>query len=168
MPTFIGLPYVNEYKNQQFGDHFAWAIKYPGEEQLWQFVNEQTPTDTTVAYANTSLVYPLQGFSLDRRVVYAPTRRGVRTPADLPRLGERLSGEQVVLSAIAATRADADLAWWEQNLQSSGAKYLLIEKSLPGELAPEPGFVTADPKPFRKLFEKNDRGVIYAIVWPEP
>ena len=63
--------YLMQYQEGLFLGGAAWDNVYPRERPLWEFVNQQIPADATVAYTNLYLIYPLQGFSLQRRVVYA-------------------------------------------------------------------------------------------------
>jgi hypothetical protein len=147
----------------------GWDLNYPHDRPLWQFVAEHVPADATLAYTNLYIVYPLQGFTQDRRVVYAPTRPGVRTPADLPWLGDHLPGEQLVAAAVQATAANPDRATWLQNLQTTSdraVQYLVIGKDHPLASPPEAAFAAGDPKHFKKLFE-NEAGILYAIEWGE-
>ena len=131
---------------------------YPAEEQLWRFVDQHVPADTTIAYADLYLTYPLYGFNLQRRVVYAPTRPGVRSIADLPWLGERLSGEHLVPAAVRATEALADRNVWLDNLKAARAEYLVIGS----ERAPETTFARNDPKQFRLIYE-GPGGLVFVI-----
>lgn len=153
---------VTAYKKSIFLPGAGWDLSYPEARPLWEFVAEHIPLDATVAYANLYMTYPLQGFDLGRRVVYAPARPGVRSPADLPRLGDRLSGEALVPAAIRATVESSDRATWLKNLRQTSAEYLVVGKVRDLHDAPEAVFADADPRRFRKLFE-NDGGIIYAI-----
>ena len=133
------------------GGDTLWAAQYPLEQPLWATVNRLAPADATVAVADLYLVYPLQGPTLRRRLVYAPTRRGVRTPADLPWLGDRLSGERLVAAADAATMADPDPLTWRANLERLGAGFLVVGRAVPGRDAVEVEWADADPRHFRPL-----------------
>ncbi len=149
--------YARDYVAQWSEDGSAWSV-YP-DWPLWQFVNHTVPADATVAYADLYLVYPLQGPQLRRRLAYAPTRRGVRTPADLPWLGGHLSGERLVTLTDKATVADPDGAMWRANLQGLGAQYLVIGHAAAG---PEAAWAAADPAHFRPLFA-GPAGWVYAV-----
>ena len=144
----------------------GWDLNYPQYRPLWQYVAEHVPPDARLAYTNLYIVYPLQGFTQDRRVFYAPTRPGVHTLADLPWLGDRLPGERLVAAAVNATAANADRATWLQNLREQSAQYLLIGKGSPLPSPPEAAFAAGDSKHFKKLYESN-AGVLYAIEWGE-
>jgi hypothetical protein len=144
----------------------GWDLNYPRERPLWQFIAEHVPPDAYLAYTNLYIVYPLQGFTQDRRVVYAPTRPGVHTVADLPWLGDHLPGEQLVPAAVQATAAKPDRATWLQNLHERSAQFLVIGKDHPLSTPPEAAFAAGDPKHFKKLFE-DDAGTLYSIEWGE-
>ena len=132
---------------------------YPTDALLWRFVNDQLPADATVAYADLYLVYPLQGPALRRRLTYVPTRHGVRTPADLPWLGEHLSGERLVTAATAATVADPDRSQWHDRLRQSGAAYLVVGNIAGG---PEAAWAAADPARFTPLYA-GPGGRVFAV-----
>jgi hypothetical protein len=152
--------YTRSHAAQWTADVTVWTFQYPAEQPLWRFVNQHVPVDATVAYADLYLVYPLQGSTLRRRLVYAPTRRGVRTPADLPYLGDHLPGERLVAAADAATVADPDPATWRANLRQLGADYLVVGRTAAG---PEVAWAAADPSRFRLLFT-SPGGVVFAVV----
>ncbi len=156
--------YVQQYHQSVFSDGAGWDIVYPPEKVLWKFVDEQIPQDATVAYTNLYLIYPMQGFSLSRRLVYAPTRPGVRAIADLPWLGDGLSGEELVSAADRATVAEADRLVWLENLRRISAGYLIVGKEGVLGWPPEAGFAAQDLGRFHKLFE-NERGAVYRIDW---
>ena len=144
--------FCNGYPTQWTADGTLWAAQYPYEQPLWRFVNRHVPADATVAYADLYLVYPLQGPGLRRRIGYAPTRRSVRTPADLPWLGDHLSGEQLVRAADAATVANPDPAAWRDNLRRLGADYLVIGRVVPNYTPVEMTWAASDPRHFRPLY----------------
>ena len=138
----------------------AWAGSgYAAESALWTFVDAHAPADATVAYADLYLVYPLQGPALRRRLVYVPSRRGVRTTADLPWLGDHLSGERLVDAANAATVADPDLASWAEGVRRSGADYLVVGRRVGG---PELAWASADPARFRPVYA-GPAGHVFAV-----
>jgi hypothetical protein len=173
VPLVVGVGYtfvfwaasVRTYTSSMLLPGSGWDLSYPAARPMWKLVAEHVPPDATVAYANLYMVYPLQGFTLDRRVVYAPTRPGVRSMADLPWLGDRLPGEQLVPAAIRATVANPDRAVWLNNLRQLGAEYLIVGKEGLVADPPEALFAGGDPKAFHKIFE-NEGGVVYAIDMP--
>ena len=136
-----------------------WSANYPQDASLWQFVNRRLPPTATVAYTDDYLVYPLVGPTLRRRLVYVPTRRGVRTVADLPWLGDHLSGERLVTAAAAATVAEADSVAWRAGLTAAGAEYLVIGNQIAG---PEAAWATADPARFDPLYA-GPGGRVFAV-----
>jgi hypothetical protein len=167
----VGYTFVNwtasveAYRAATFIEGSGWDLSYPQYRPLWQFIAEHVPADARLAYTNMYLVYPLQGIALDRRVVYAPTRPGVQSIADLPWFGDRLPGERLVPAAVDATVAHADRSIWRRNLRESGTQYLVIGKIGALVAPPEAAFAATDSRSFRKLFE-NDAGIVYVIEWP--
>jgi hypothetical protein len=155
--------YVAGYEASRLSAESGWAKKYPYETALWKYVDENIPSDAVLAYTNTYLIYPLEGFSMRRRLVYAPTRPGVQSQADLPWLGNGISGEDLVAATTLATLGDAQRDTWLANLRKSGAGYLFIARGDVVNAPPEAGFAAGDPKRFIKLME-NEAGVIYRIV----
>lgn len=153
---------VRTYEQSVFIAGSGWDLRYEQNRPLWKFIAEHMPRGSTLAYTNLYMVYPLQGMALDRRVVYAATREGVQSPADLAWLGERLAGEQLVPAVVRATLASPDRATWLQNLRRSSAEYLVIGKAGGVSDPPEIAFAEAEAKRFRKLFE-NEAGMVYAI-----
>jgi hypothetical protein len=166
----VGYSFVNwtasieAYRAATFIAGSGWDLSYPQIRPLWQFIADHVPADARLAYANMYLVYPLQGISLDRRVVYVPTRPGVQSIADLPWLGDHLPGERLVPATVNATVASADRSTWLDNLHATGAQYLVIGKLGSITSPPEETFASEDSHSFRKLFE-NDAGIVYAIEW---
>ncbi len=148
---------------EQWTDGAAWAVQYPGDQPLWRAVTERVPAEATVAYADSFLVYPLQGPGLGRRIGYAPTRRGVRTPADLPWLGDHLSGGRLVAAATAATVADPDETTWLDNLRRIGAGYLVVGQGGGGRRPIEVTWADADARHFRPVYA-GPGGWIFAVV----
>ncbi len=155
-------PFCVHYPDQWTSPASIWAIQYPAEAAVWRAVNQQVPADATVAYADLFLTYPLQGPTLRRRIGYAATRRSVVTPADLPWLGDRLSGERLVTAADAATVADPDPVAWRANLKRLGAGFLVVGQAVPGP-AVEVAWADADPRHFRPLYA-GPGGRVYAVT----
>jgi hypothetical protein len=163
--TYVYWPaYLQNYERGLYGDASAWDTVYPPEQGLWRFVDQHIPPDATVAYTNLYLIYPMQGFSLSRRLVYAPIRPGVNAIADFRWLGDRLSGEAIVPAAARATVANADEAVWLKNLRQTSAEYLVVGRGGVLGSPPEAAFADSDPKHFHKLFE-GAAGSVYAISW---
>jgi hypothetical protein len=154
------LPYSNQYRDEATR---YWELSYDGPlAAAWKFVRDEVPADATVAYANTHFVHPLLGAKLDRRVVYAPTRRGVRAMHDLGRLDGRVAGERIVERVRELTVRDADRETWVQNLRSSGARYVFIAKPQAAGEVPELRFAQEN-EAFRKVFE-NSAAVVFEKV----
>ena len=146
-------------ENYRLNAAAAWPVQYGGLAEAWNFVRDQTPPGGTVAYTQSHFTYPLAGFYLDRRVVYAPVRPGVRTVADLGWLGDGLSGQTIDAAASRAADAGADRAVWLQNLRASGAAVLFVAKPDSGDSPPELAWAEADSARFRKLFENPNAAV---------
>jgi hypothetical protein len=163
--TYVYWPaYLQNYERDLYSDASAWDTVYPPEQGLWRFVDQHIPPDATVAYTNLYLIYPMQGFSLSRRLVYAPSRPGVYAIADLPWLGDHLPGEAIVPAAARATVANADEAVWLKNLRKTSAEYLVVGRGGVLGTPPEAAFAAGDLKKFHKLFE-GSAGSVYAISW---
>ena len=146
-------------ENYRLNAAAAWPVQYGGLAEAWNFVRDHAPPGGTVAYAQTHFPYPLAGFDLDRHVVYAPVRPGVRTVADLGWLGDGLSGQKIDAAASRAANAGADRAVWLQNLRATGAAALFVAKPASGESPPELAWAEADSAYFRKVFENADAAV---------
>ncbi len=139
-----------------------WRGKYPAHAGAWAFVRQHVPPGATIAYANTTLLYPLM---LDqRRPVYVPTRHGVRTMQDLPHLAGPLSGEQIVPAVTDALSADTDPAEWLSRMSASGATFLFVAKDDAGPRPPEPALARANPTRFKLVFE-DEHYVVFQIMW---
>ncbi len=149
--------YDIDHANEKFYD-----IEYPQLNPLWQFVNEQLPADATLAYTNLYLIYPLQGPSLHRRLVYLPVRAGVNSIADLGWLGDHLSGERLITAANRVTVASPDRAAWLAKIARSGARYLVIGNGGTTVNPPEARFAGMDPQRFKLLYA-GDGGWVYRI-----
>lgn len=143
----------------------VWAeYQYPRQGPLWKFVEEQLPADTTAAYANTFFVYPLYDARFQRRVIYAPVRRGLHDFWHLPRMGDRVPGDLILEAMAADMNADPDRATWIENLRAAGAAYLVIDKR---EIVPNPPellFARGEPQVFKPVYE-DPRGVVFRIDW---
>ncbi len=143
----------------------AWKTSgYGTVADAWEFVRTEVPPAATIAYTNTSYIYPLYGFDLKRRAVYVPTRRNVTTLADLPHFDAALRGDRIVAEVSGATTEDADRAAWMSKLSDSAARYLLVVKPAygPAPNAPELAFAVEDSTRFTHLFE-NEAAVVYRI-----
>jgi hypothetical protein len=142
-----------------------WDRYYSDMAGAWHAVDRLRP-EATVAYANTYFVYPLYDFRLQRRVVYAPVRRGLHDFSELPRLGDAVPGDQIVQTMTKVMDADADSKTWYPNLAAAGADYLMIVKdaSAAGLDAhpPELQWARADPVHFERVFEDANT-VLYRI-----
>jgi hypothetical protein len=155
--------YCRDYFQSLYDTHGLYAADYPDLFPLWQFVDRHLPPDTTVAYTNLYLIYPMQGPTLRRRMVYAPVRSDIQSIADLHGLGSGLSGEHLVPGAIAATNRSPQRLQWLANLRHTNAQFLVIGNV--GGIAPEAAFAETDPAHFKRLFT-SPAGSVYEIYWP--
>ncbi len=142
---------------------YIWAAFYPAHVDLWTHARDELPPDATIAFANTSFVYPLYDFDFTRRVVHAPVRRGLTRFLDVPRLGETIPGDDIVIAMTATQNADADRDTWLRNLDALGVEYLVVHKSELGTDPPELRMARAEPARFQVVFETGD-GVIYRVA----
>jgi hypothetical protein len=156
--------YVDQYRALR---QPVWASErgYPREAGVWKFVDEQTPPDATIAYANMYFVYPYYGADFRRHVEYAPVRRGLRDFLHFPRMGNRVPGDLIVQTMTKVMDSDADRATWMKNLRAMHAQYLVVAKN-----ETDRG-LDADPPELKfaaagKLFSKNYEdgyGIVYRI-----
>jgi hypothetical protein len=147
----------------------AWkGTGYGALAGAWEYLDRTAAPDATVAYANTFYTYPLYGPGFARRVVYAPTRAGVRRLHDLPAMaGRRLSGEEIVAHVASELTSHPDRDVWLGNIARADPDYLLVAKPGigPSPNVPELDFAGRDPLRFQPAFE-NDAAVVYRIVSP--
>ncbi|MBC8108738.1 MAG: hypothetical protein H7Z14_19295, partial [Anaerolineae bacterium] len=161
--AFVYWPsYAKQYRE---GEADYWTAAYGDLGPAWKFVRDDTPAGATIAYTNTSFVYPLMGAELDRQLVYAPTRAGVRTIRDLGHVDERVAGEQIVGRIAELTFHEPDRETWLDNLRARGAKYLLIAKQRVGSSPPPELKFVEEPSSFRRVFD-NPAAAVYEIVQP--
>ena len=150
--------YCREYRETLFDDNSGYGIEYPQLNRLWRFADKNLPADTTIAYTNIYLIYPLENDSLQRKVVYVPTRTNAKSIADLGWLGSNLSGEKLVPAAVRATMLSPDRTVWLQNLKDSGAKYLVVGKG--ATVAVEATWAASDLAHFNLVYD-GPLGSIY-------
>jgi hypothetical protein len=166
--------YIGVYR--ETGTYVTWATPtlYDGQAELWRFVREELPRGATIAYGNTYLTYPLMGFAHDHRVVYVPTRRNVKSLVDLPRISERVTGEEISDRVSQVLRGEADREQWLKRVRESGAEYLVIATVDPSDsskdLIPlEQGFVASDPAHFERVYPSGSgvraAGSVYRICF---
>lgn len=135
---------------------------YGSKAVAWSFVRNQTPPDSTIAFANATHVYPLYGFDLTRELVYASVRPGVKHLHDLPRLPARVRADDVIKTMGTWTSEGADEQTWLTNLQELRADYLYVSKNEASDAPVELRFASNNPSRFVKLFENED-AVVYQI-----
>jgi hypothetical protein len=161
--------YVEQYRALRLQIWAAPSV-YPLQGPLWKWVDEQTPPDASLAYANTFLVYPYYGFNLTRHVSYAPVRRGLFDFRHFPRMGEKIPGDLLVKRMTQVMDTDADRETWMKNLQSIKADYLIVMKGNPAvpDLDPNPPelrFAREQPGRFKEVYPEDEAGVVYKIDW---
>jgi hypothetical protein len=157
-------PYVRDYRAAM---PISWRMQYGPVVDAWDFVRDELPPDAVVAYTNTYLTYPLYGFELNRRVVYAPTRRGVDRYIDLPPLPETATDVNMRRQIEQVTFAQPDLPTWLAHLTESGATHLLVVKPDPASSyvtadPPELAFVRQMPEMFQPVFD-NPAATIFFV-----
>jgi hypothetical protein len=147
------------------GGEIFWKSGWAEHAESWRYVRTETPSDATIAFANTAYVYPLYGFHCTHRVVYAPVRPGIAKFADVPRLGETVPGDLILDAMTAAQNADADRATWVTNLGRLGVDFVVIYKDDRSKDPPELRFVAELPDKFHRAFE-DEHAIIYRIDKP--
>jgi hypothetical protein len=135
----------------------AWSVPYGDIADGWDVIRAQTERGATIAYTNTFQVYPLYGFDLSRRLTYVPTRPGVHTFEQLPRM-RAVIGEDVPGEVSRVTFEKSDRQTWLDNLRASGANYLFIAKldlGDPTKPARPPEISYASSAHFELIFENS-------------
>jgi hypothetical protein len=108
------------------------------------------------------------GTDYRHRVLYVPTRRGLRRFVDMPEIKKRITGEEITSYVGAMLREDPDRQQWIEGIRSSGANYLFVGKNDPGDPSkamtpPELIFSREETSGFERVFE-NDAAVVFRIV----
>lgn len=157
-----GYAYVNwrSFLSDRRSLHFV--ARQDGRAKLWQFVQDELPAGQPVAYAGTFTVYPLMGFDLSRPVVYAPVQVGRKSIAELPYLGNHLTGEQIDPAAVAATYAKPDGEVWLANLRDSRAAFLVVMLNDAKSPTPELAWAKSLPRQFHQEYA-DESGVVFRI-----
>lgn len=142
-----------------------WETQYGPLAQAWTFVRNNIPHDKILAYTNTYYIYPLQGFTGSRIVLYAPTRHNISALHKLPPLHRPVPGEQLRREITLATFANPDPNTWLHNLDRLRADYLFVATDHSIALPPELLFAAANPDRFHIVF-KNNQAIVYSITRP--
>jgi hypothetical protein len=155
---------VNPHNGYRASIAPTWREVYGPIADAWHHVRERTPSGATIAYTNTYYTYPLYGFDLSRRVVYVPTRPGVRRLYDLLPARRRLTGDEIVEYVSSELAKNADRNTWLANLAERDADLLFIAKPGHGvlESVPELGFARQDSQRFAPVFE-NAAAVLFEV-----
>lgn len=139
----------------------GYRTQYDASADAWQFVRDQLPPDELLAYANTFLIHPMEGFDNRRPLVYFPTRRGITHLHDLPALPGRLSGEQIVPAMARALTTDTDETAWLRHLSESKATHLIVFHHDVVPNPPELAIVAAHPDRFELIFSNDAASVFH-------
>lgn len=140
----------------------GYRTQYDSSADAWRFVRDQLPSNEPLAYANTFLIHPMEGFDNRRPLVYIPTRRGVTRLHDLPPLPGKLSGEQIVPAMAEALTTDTDESAWLRNLSESKATHLIVFHHDAASSPPELAIVAAHPDRFERIFT-DDAASIFRL-----
>ena len=141
----------------------GWSQQYPENANLWKYIDEHVPADAQMAYTNLVFTRPLLRFSYTRRVVYIPTRAGVRNYHDLPS-GRQLVPDEGIREFVAKLLTDSpDERQWREKLLASGVEYLLVGRQSVLPNPPEEAFADNDPAHFHVEF-KHAAGILYRIT----
>jgi hypothetical protein len=153
--------YLNKYRNDTAS---AWTFSNPDEAPAWQFIRDETqvPADANVAFANTQFTYPLYGFHYQRDVAYAPTRRGLHSFLEFPRMGDDVPGDLIVATMTRVMTEDPDRQTWLDNLHALGSKYLVVFRRGMVEHPVELEYAESDPAHFVRRYD-DDFAVVYEI-----
>ncbi len=130
----------------------AWR-QYPEYSDAWIYVQDNIPSDATIAYTNTHVISPLYGFHPSRRVIYCPVRADVPDFLHLPPFPNALAGEQIDSTFRAMLAASPDRERWLARLREAKADYLFIVSKEPVGDPPELAFARADPAHFSEVFQ---------------
>jgi hypothetical protein len=153
--------YVKLYQEGCVG---AWASRYDVEAPIWGFVRDesQVPPDATIAFANTQYTYPLYGFKFQRNVGYAPTRRGLHSFLEFPRMGNTVPGDLIVQTMTHVMVEDPDRQTWLENLRTMQARYVVVFRHGMVENPVELRFAAEDPVKFVARYQDPD-AVVFQI-----
>ncbi|CAN5521766.1 hypothetical protein BH09PLA1_BH09PLA1_27700 [soil metagenome] len=152
--------YVNQCRDEAT---LYWSMPYGSLGEAWKFIRDDTPPGSTIAYSNTHFVYPLMGRDLDRRIVYAPTRAGLRSIAELGHVDGALPGEQIAAAITHGIFREPDRNVWLGNLRRSDAKFLIVGHADP-ETAPPPELEFARQNAEFQLVFENSAATIYEFA----
>ncbi|HEX8525207.1 MAG TPA: hypothetical protein VF669_23350 [Tepidisphaeraceae bacterium] len=165
--------YIAAYRDD--GTYAVWSdpTVYDRQAELWKFVREELPPQSTIAYTNFYLVYPLMGFNYQHPLIHIPTRKDLNSFRDMPRIARPITGEEIPQHVLELLRENPDPQRWRERLLRCRADYLFISTVNPAKpteplAPPEQQFAEQDPAHFQRVFPPaNDAtlpGVIYRIV----
>jgi hypothetical protein len=97
------------------------------------------------------------------RLIHVPARN-VRTIADLPRLGDKLSGEDINPAMQRVMNQQFDWTDWLTRLRASGAEYFVDTLDI---VVPETDAQLNQPLVFQSVFSDRE-GFVYRITWTSP
>jgi hypothetical protein len=140
----------------------CYRTQYGPTADAWRFVRDELPPSEPLAYANTFLIHPMEGFDNRRPLVYTPTRRGVTHLNDLPPLGGKLSGEQIVHAMADALTADTDQTTWLRRLTESSVTHIIVFNHEVAPNPPELAIITDHPERLERIFQ-NAAAAVFRI-----
>jgi hypothetical protein len=133
----------------------AYEQHYGSEGRAWAAVDREPAR--VVAYAGVSMIFPLFGPRLERRVVYVPI-----SPEDRPRRASmepdptREPSPVIFLRMAQARRRAIDETFWLEGLRRERVELLLLsDKREFGGTAPERSVVARRPDRFERVFEEG-------------
>ena len=142
----------------------AWAMRYIETGPAWRFIrSDNVPATAPVAFANTQFNYPLYGFNFEREVGYAPTRRGLHSFLNCPRMGDNVPGDLIAKTMTRVMTQDPDRKTWLENLSAMNARYLVVLRHEMVENPVELRFAEGDPSHFAVRYS-DDASIIYEIM----
>jgi len=151
--------YAQTCRNSAF---IFYPIQYGQSGEVWKFIREEIPPAETLAYTNTFLIHPMDGFKHDRPLIYIPTRKNITHIQNLPPFQTKLSGEQIVPAMAAAMTSDTDGDGWLKKLFASRATHLVIFAHDVIPNPPEQTIVKTHPEKFEQVFQ-NPAATVYRL-----
>lgn len=144
----------------------VWRYAYGDLADGWLHIRDNAAPGSTIALANSSSVYPLQGRRGRLRIVHVSAQPGVAHIEDLPPIPGTIPWRQVNLAVWHAMYANADRDTWRANLRAADADYLVVAKQDPtgtGQAPPPPELTWARDDPALDLAMENDAVAIWRV-----
>ncbi len=140
----------------------ALATPYPDQVPMWRYIDEHVPPDAPLAYTNLIFTRPLMGFDYSRRVLYLPTRPGVRNYHDLPSGRERVTDQEIRAFVAKLLTENPDQKMWLEKVLKSDAQFLFIGRQSVLPEPPERAFAESHREHFLRVHEEAS-GTLYQI-----